>query len=486
MTTLAAAAVWLQPVLLTVLTLSVAGGHAEAPWLALGALIAPLVALLAPARRAAGPNPVSIAATAIVVTLVLAADLVVAGDAAALLGVAPWHGVVLAAALVLLAPLLPAGSRITAPALVLAAVALLLPLGAVALRTGVAPWTAWSHGGLRPVLTFPEASGWVRDGERFARDMRLTFTEGQRVTALTEGLYRVVERDAAPPTVREWRLAAGDALTLRPGDELTVEAGSRMRFDSGRRMPGMPITGMAWADAPARGPAMLPGALGALLTLVGGALALVPATQRGGLPAAAAPLALMTAVSAAVGWGVYAAAAAPDLAFGGSPPAPLLQLPPRALGPAPGGVLAMLVVAAFVVLLLAAALALRGRLAAIGGRRPALWPAAVVLAAALTVWSPDPWRLLLLALGLAAAVWTPALFTADRRAAVAGSGVGAVVFVALAGLPLVAPGAATWLDTLVRYPALVAMPLGWVVVRARATSPSSPRRLRCDPREPDA
>jgi hypothetical protein len=476
MTALGAAAVWLQPVLLTVLTLRVAGGHAEAPWLALGALVAPLVALLAPARRPAGPNPVATAAAAITVTLVLAADFVVAGDAAALLGVAPWHGVALAAALVLLAPLLPAAPRIAAPALVLAAVALLLPLGAVALRTGVTPWTAWSHGGLRQALTFPEASGWVRDGERFARDMRLTFTEGQRVTALTEGLYRVVERDAAPPTVREWRLAAGDALTLRPGDELTVEAGARMRFDPGRRMPGMPVTGMAWADAPARGPAMLPGALGALITLVGGALAMVPATRRGGLPVAAGPLALMTAVSAAVGWGVYAAAAAPDLALGGSPLAPLVRLPPRALGPAPGGVLAALVVAAFVVLLLAAAVALRGRLAAIGGGRPALWPAAVALAAALTVWSPDPWRLLLLALGLAAAVWTPALFAAGRPAAIAGSGVGAVVFVALAGLPLVAPGAAVWLDTVVRYPALVAMPLGWAVVRALGEGVGTPGR----------
>jgi hypothetical protein len=466
MTALAAAAVWLQPVLLAVLTLRVAAGHAEAPWLALGALVAPLVALLAPARRPAGANPVTAAAAVIAITLVLAADLVVVADTAALLGAAPWHGVAAAAALALLAAVLPAAPRISAPALVLAAVALLLPLVAVALRTGVAPWTAWSHGGLRPALTFPEASGWVHGGERFARDMRLTFTEGQRVTALTGGLYRVVERDAAPPTVREWRLAAGDALTLRPGDELTVEAGARMRFDPGRRMPGMPVTGIAWADAPARGPAMLPAALGALVTLVGGALALVPASRRGGLVAAAGPLALMTAVSAAVGWGVYAAAAAPDLALGGSPLAPLVRLPPRALGPAPGGVLVALVVASFVVLLLAAAAALRGRLAATAGRRPALWPAAVALAAAVTVWSPDPWRLLLLALGLAAAAWTPALFAAGRPAAIAGSAVGAVVFAALAGLPLAAPGAATWLDTLVRYPALVAMPLGWAVVRA--------------------
>jgi hypothetical protein len=278
--------------------------------------------------------------------------------------------------------------------------------------------------------------------------------------------------------VREWRLAAGDALTLRPGDELTVEAGARVRFDPGRRMPGVPVTGIAWADPAARGPAMLPGALGALVTLVGGALALVPATRRAGLPAAAGPLALLATVSAAVGWGVYAAAAAPDLALAGSTLAPLLRLPPRALGPVPGAVLTLLVVAALVVLLLAAAVALRGRLAVAAGRQPALWPAAVALAAALTVWSPDPWRLLVLALGLVAAVWIPARFADGRPAALAGSGAGALVFVALAGLPLVAPGASQWLETLVRYPALMAMPIGWAVVRALDDAGGAPRRPR--------
>jgi hypothetical protein len=94
------------------------------------------------------------------------------------------------------------------------------------------------------------------------------------------------------------------------------------------------------------------------------------------------------------------------------------------------------------------------------------WAAAVGLAASVALWSPDPWRLLVLGLGLAAAVWTPSLLATGRTAALAGSSVGAIVFVGLAGLPLVAPGAGAWLDTLVRYPALVAMPLAWAVARA--------------------
>jgi hypothetical protein len=465
MTAPAAAAVWLQPVLLTVLALRVAAGDAEAPWLALGALIAPLIALLAPGRRPA-PNPVAAAAAATAVTIVLAADFVVVGDAAVLLGGAPAHGVVLAAALALLAPSLPASRRIVTPALAVAAVALLLPLAVVGLRTGAAPWTAWSYGGLRSALTFPEASAWVRDGERFARAARLTFTEGQRVTALTAGVYRVIERDAAPPIVREWRLAAGETLTLRPGDELSVQAGARLRFDAGRRVPGAPASGIVWADAPARGPWMLPAALGALVTLVGGALALVPAPRRSGAPAAVGPLVLMAAVAGAVSWGVYAAAAAPDVALGGSSLAPLLRLPPRALGPPLGRALTALALVAVVVLLLTAAVALHGRLAATAGPRPAFWAAAVALGATLAAWSPDPWRLLLLGLGLAAAVWTPSLFATGRTASMAGSGVGAVVFLALAGLPVVAPGLAVWLEALSRYPALVAMPLGWAAARA--------------------
>jgi hypothetical protein len=465
MTALAAAAVWLQPVLLATLALRVAGGDADAPWLALGALVAPLVALVAAPRRASGSNPVVATATAAAVTLVLAADFIVAADAATLLGAAPWLGVTLAAALSLLVPLLPGARRVSAPALAVATGALLLPLVSVALTTGTAPWTAWSRGGWRPSLTFPETSGWVRDGERFARPARLTFAEAQRVTTLTAGVYRVVERDAAEPTVREWRLAAGETLTLRPGDELSVEAGARLRFEAGRRVPGAPASGIVWADAPARGPSMLPAAVGALATLVGGALALVPAPRRGP-PAAAGPLVLLTATAAAVGWGVYAAATAPDLALGGSLLAPIVTLPLRALGPRTGAPLAVLALAAFVALLLTAVVALRARLADAAGPAPTRWAVAVGLAAALTAAPLDPWRVLALGLGVAAAAGTPSLVASGRAGGLAGSSVGAAAFVALAALPSVDPAMGSWLEPLARYPALVAMPLGWVAAWA--------------------
>src|SRR5688572_12553432 len=252
-----AIALWLQPALLAALALRIAAGEADAPWLVLGALVAPLVALLAPTRAAAAANPVAAVAAGGAVVMLLAANLLLAADATTLLGGAAWQGVVAAAALALLVPLVPSARRLAAPALVLGAVALVLPLVAVTVATATPPWTVWSRGGWRPALTFSEASAWVQDGERFARPARLSFLEGQRVTALTAGVYRVVERDATPPTVREWHLVSGETLTLRPGDELTVAAGARLRFEAGRRVPGAPASGVAWAGAPARGPRVL-------------------------------------------------------------------------------------------------------------------------------------------------------------------------------------------------------------------------------------
>jgi hypothetical protein len=344
-----------------------------------------------------------------------------------------------------------------------------LPLAVLTLATATAPWTAWSRGGLRPARTFSEASAWVQDGERFARPARLTFAEGQRVTALTAGVYRVVEHDAALPTVREWRLTSGETLTLRSGDELSVGAGARLRFEAGRRVPGAPASGVAWADAPARGPGMLPAALGALVTLVGGALALVPAVARRGTPALAGPLLLLAGVTAATGWGVYTAAAAPDLALSGSLLAPVLRLPPLALGSRAGGPLGALAAGSMVLLLVCATVALRQRLAATVRPRPALWAAAVAAAAALTAWPLEPWRLVTLGLGLAAAVWTPALLAPGWTAALTGSLVGAIAFVTLASLPAMTSVSAAWLEALVRYPALLALPLGWAAAHAMGT-----------------
>jgi hypothetical protein len=454
-------AAWLQPVLLLALVHGVTAGAPDAPWLALAALVAPLVALLHP-RDAGAPPPATTAVAAVSVALVLGADFLVAADAAVLLGGAPWHGAGLATAGALLALAWPSLRRATGLAVVLAAAALLLPLLGVAAVAGAAPWTAWRASGSRPAPTFSERGAWTAGGERFARAATLAFAEGQRVTAPDGGVVRVVERDGARPTVREWRLAAGEALTLRPGDELSVPAGTRLAFEPGARVPGAPDSGVAWADPPARGPRMLPGAVGALVTVLGGALALVT-TAGGGARAAGAPVLLLVAVSAAVGWGLYAAAAAPELALGGSLVAPLLRLPPLAVGAGAGRALAAVAGAGLLVLLLTGAAALGERLTGphAGGL---VWLGVVAVAAGLTAWPADPWRVFAAGLGLAAAAWAPAQLLGGGPPAAAASVVGGVAFGALAALPALAPAPA-WLDALVRYPALLAAPVAWAAGR---------------------
>ncbi len=460
---LAAVAAWLQPALVVALAFRVAAGEADAPWLVLAALVAPLVALLAPPPRAASTR-VSAVVAAVVVTLLLAADFLVAAEAATVLGAARWHGVTLAALPAVVIATWPRARALSPWALAAAALALLLAPAAVVVASGATPWSAWHRGALRAALTFSETSDWVLSGERFARPTTLRFADGQRVTALTGGVYRVVEREAASATVREWHLTAGQSLTLRPGDELTVDTGARLRFEAGRRVPGAPDTGVAWADSPARGLHMLPVALGALVTLVGGALALVPA-PRPGLAAAVGPVAVLVVVMAALAWGVYAASA-PDLALGGILPAPVLRFPSLALGAGLGGLLAVLTVLALVLMLATAAIARRERLAASPWPALEMWIGMIVVATAVAVWPLDPWRVLILGLGLAAAAWAPARLATSQAGAVAGPIVGGVVFAALAALPVFSAATPAWLEGVTRYPALVSLPLGWLAARA--------------------
>ena len=274
----AALAAWTSPVVLALVAARVFSGAPEAPTIALAILVAPLIALLCPATDAAQqPNRVAALGISAGVGLVLWANLSLLADVAGLLGFPRWATSIVAASAALLAVALLRGDTagLRSPGLWLLYVS---GLGFVALVTVVAvavaasPWGAWKDVASRPALTFGARNPWVTEGRTLAAPTTLEFTEAHRVMALSPATYRVFE----PGRFREWRLRAGESLSLRAGDHLVIGAGARLMFEAGKRVPGTAASGAAWADPPERsGLSTVVHALGAALTLVGGAVALV-------------------------------------------------------------------------------------------------------------------------------------------------------------------------------------------------------------------
>jgi len=469
MSAVRALAAWPGPAVVAAVVAAVAAGAAAAPLLVLAAAVAPLLALVQAPRAAAPPHPVTLLITAVVAALLLWAHLAVLADVATLLGVRRWQGTVLAATLALLVTLMPGAARRRGLLLAAGGAALLLVLVAAGAALGVTPAAAWGQAAQRPALVFTGRSAWVTDGERFVRRATLAFDEAHRVVAVTPGTFRVIEADGTRRVVRDWRLAAGDAVSLRPGDTLTAEAGSRLRFEPGKRVPGAAASGSAWADAATR--ASPAPALGVLATLALGAFALVPA---GGRRMAAAPALTLALSLGAASWGVYATLAAPEAGLAGSPAEALLSLPRAASlsahGLWPGG-LAALVALGLLALFAAAANGLRERVGeAAGPPWPTVWTVTMLAAAiAATVPVVDPWTPLAAGLGLAgAAVAAPRLGGADGArigpwpASAVGGVAGAAVFAGLMALGARLPGPAVALREV---PVLVAAPAAWLVVK---------------------
>jgi hypothetical protein len=468
---LRAVAAWASPVVLAAVAARVFGGAPEAPVLVISVAVAPLVALLAPSADPAPPDRVAGLAAVAALGLVLWANLGVIADVTRLVGVPRPAALTLSAATAFLGVAWRAARRPVGDAAVITGAAgVVLPLVLIGAAVGVPPWTAWSRTASRPALAFGEGSVWVTDGRRLERSATLVFTEPHRVTALSPGVYRVieetVEEDAPRAVTREWRLTAGDALTLRPGDRLVLEAGTRVRFEGGKRVPGSAASGVAWAEPPERRSLRTAAhALGAVLTLIGGALALLPRPRPWGRTVAG-PALLPALTLAAVSWGVYGVYVAPELGLGAALATGLVELPAFVL-PAPvGRTLVATSVLALLVLFVATALALRGVVAIQAGREntDVVWGGLVMVAAVAGLWSVDPWRVWLAGCGLAAAAVTaPRLAGGGARAGLAGSLAGAVAF---AGLATVGGRLPAWAGAVAAYPALLAAPLAWVAVRA--------------------
>ena len=479
MTAARALAGWPGPTLVAVSVAAVAAGDPAAPVLVLAFAVTPLLALLQPRRPAAPPHPVTLAVAAGVAALLLWAHLAVLADAAALLGARRWHGTVLAAALALLVTLTPGAERRRAFGLAAGGGALLLVLVVAGASIGLTPAAAWREAAARPALVFSGRSVWVTDGGRFVRSATLAFDEGHRVVAVTSGTFRVVEapsprtQEGGERVIRDWRLAAGDVISLRPGDTLTAEGGSRLRFEPGKRVPGAKGSGAAWADAAGR---VSPGrALGLLATFALGACAVVPACAR---RVGVAPVIALALSLGATSWGVYAALVAPEGGLAGSPVDALLSLPravesSRALPP---GALAAIVVLGLLALFVAAAAALRQRVReAAGARFPAVWTTAMVAAALAALAPVDPWTPLTMGLGLAgAAVAAPRLGAGNDSRRILGwplEAIGALLgAAAYAGLTVLSARLPAALAPLGATPVLAAAPAAWAVARLLRTT----------------
>jgi hypothetical protein len=448
----------------------------------------------------------------LMVGTVLWANLTLAGDVAFWLGGSRWNGVLVAGGgAVALAALREDERRgwLLGFLAFVGLVGLALPLLVILRATDPIPPRVFSRVASQAAFQFASDSPWVSDGRsvmvRRGVDT-LFFEEEHRVIPLTERPMRVIISDGGRVRVEELRVTSGRPVTLRPGDRLQVDGEARYRFEAGKRIPGAPVSGIAWADAPIRprGVAFLR-VLGLGVTLVGGAAALFTlggSRSRGGI--ALWGLFLLAAVAWSQCWALYGAAYAPEIFLGGVTPEKLLELPALVLRGQPWGRwLVGVALAGLLAGILAAAAALRQTLGhielagqpaeghgrgearvpvpaqqpgAASARGPArdwrLWGGLVALAGLASLWPFDAWTLLSLAFGLGASTLAPLVVAGGRpRAATGAMAVGFVLFVGLSALGWLAPAQGY---VLLSFPALIAAPAAWGILwLARRLSPEA-------------
>jgi len=479
-------AVWLTPAAWLALPALVLEGGPDGVWVGMLLVVSPLLALALadggsrmaqPARDALFPVVVFL----FVAGLLLWASLVLAGDAAAWLGAPRWWGIGIAAGGAWILVIWRKAGRLVPWLLLAALVGLAVPLFVLGRGAAVGPLGAWERVASQPAFRFPASSPWVGAG----RELRaghgpgaLVFEETHRITTVGPAQIHVRARDGARVSESDWDLRPGQSVTLRPGDELTWPSGARLRFEAGKAVPGAPSSGIAWADG-RRGDSSR--RWGLLLTLTGGALALIGfgaagRISRGGM--AAVGSGLLAAFAWGIGWAVYCALGSPDIFLGGVALERLVR-PPSLLSWTAGGgrVVLALVPVAGLASFFASSVALRERIGGLDvtgggeiGHDLGLWSAIIGAAAMASLWPTEPWALVLIALGLAASTLAPAVLLpppeARARWGTWAGFVGLAVFGSLA-LPgqWTGGGSPGWVGLPLAYPAVVAAPAAALVLR---------------------
>jgi hypothetical protein len=485
-------AVWLTPVVWLAMPALIVERGPHGLWMALALALVPLVALggRAPAPAAAGSDPVFPVVILLCTAAVLIwANLVVAGDVAAWIGEPRWHGIAAAAAGGWLLTAWRGSRRAVSALLLVAILAVGVPLGALMRSVGLSPLAAWARVATQTAFRFPATSPWVgagRDSGLVVERRPILFEEEHRVTAPAGARISVRTRDGDRVTDVEWMLSPGQSVVLRPGDLLRAGSSGRLRFEPDTRVPGSPPSGIAWAEG---GAPDWPRRAGLLVTVLFGAIALCSPVAPAATSRTAVALAAGGALVAllwAQAWAVYCVLVSPDLFLGDLGPARLAIFPVVPGGGALRPVLQASMLAGGLVGFLASSVALRERLGALDrtgggeiGRDLGLWAGVFAIAGLASLWSFDAWFLTLLAMGAVASGLGPAAFArssapspgADAMAGVAGLLTFAVVALAgqLRGVP------AGPLGALFAYPALAAVPAGAIALRlARVAGRTGP------------
>jgi hypothetical protein len=511
-------AVWLTPALWLAMPALILARGSEGLWVGLALTVAPLIAVVAPggaepAQRDAGAR-FRRAVLLAVAGISIWANVGLAADVAAWQGAPRWQGIAVAVIAGWVFAAWRGGARWLGVLWLAGLIGMSATLFELAREAGAGPLAAWERVASQSAFRFHAASSWVTTGQALGgagARVPMVFAEEHRVTAPSGGRLRGRSVDGGRVTEREWTLAPGQSVTLRAGDRLEEGTALPLRFEPGKRVPGAPASGPAWSAWPHTDGWPQ---LGLCLTLVVGGVGLLrmgtprPMSRRGALVVGAG---LVAAFALAQGWAIYGVLGAPDVFLGGVIMERLADLQTLSHGPPQWTAgLQTLLLSAGLASFAASSIALRERLATpaadAGGMRATFreqgrWAAVIGLAGLAALWHADPWRLIMLSLGVSAAALGPATLwrRADARAATAGGIVGLVLFAALtlvAALPGAAPafapavaaaGRAAWPEALrkaaLTYPALVSVPAGAAVVlltrrRTRRHAPAAVRSVR--------
>jgi hypothetical protein len=511
-------AVWLTPALWLAMPALILARGSEGLWVGLALTVAPLIALVAPGGAEPAQRDVWArfrrAVLLAVAGISIWANVGLAADVAAWQSAPRWQGIAVAVISGWVFAAWRGGARWLGVLWLAGLVGMSATLFELAREAGAGPLAAWERVASQSAFRFHATSSWVTTGQALGgagARVPMVFAEEHRVTAPSGGRLRGRSVDGGRVTEREWTLAPGQSVTLRAGDRLEEGTALPLRFEPGKRVPGAPASGPAWSAWPHTDGWPQ---LGLCLTLVVGGVGLLrrgtprPMTRRGALVVGAG---LVAAFALAQGWAIYGVLGAPDVFLGGVIMERLADLQTLSHGPPQWtGGLQLMLLSAGLASFAASSIALRERLATpaadAGGTRTTsrdrlLWAAVIGLAGLAALWHADPWRLILLALGVSAAALGPATLwrRADARAATAGGIVGLLLFAALtlvAALPGAAPafapavaaaGRAAWPEAFrkaaLTYPAIVAVPAGAAVVllarrRTRRRAPAAVRSVR--------